>query len=278
MTGRIMTRMTTDVDAMSTFLQTGLITMVNSGLTFVGVLVALLLINVKLGLTLFTVLPVLIVATVWFRVKSAKAYAEAREKVSRGQRGPAGERRRAARGPGLPARAGQPCQVRGPVQRLPAVPDAGPALHLAVLPVRAGAVHHRGRADPVHGRERGAQRHPHRRRPDRVPALHRHAVLPGPADVPGLRRLPAGLGRRGPDLLADAHPDDHARGRAPDPGRPPARRDRARRRALQVPDRTQPRRSAGSACGSRRARRWRSSARPARASPPWSSSSPGSTT
>ena len=82
MTGRIMTRMTTDVDAMSTFLQTGLITMVNSALTFIGVLVALLLINVRLGLILFTVLPVLVVATVWFRVKSAKAYAEAREKVS----------------------------------------------------------------------------------------------------------------------------------------------------------------------------------------------------
>ncbi len=82
MTGRIMTRMTTDVDAMSTFLQTGLITMVNSGLTFIGVLVALVLINVKLGLTLFAVLPVLVAATVWFRVKSAKAYAEAREKVS----------------------------------------------------------------------------------------------------------------------------------------------------------------------------------------------------
>jgi ATP-binding cassette, subfamily B, bacterial len=82
MAGRIMTRMTTDVDAMSTFLQTGLITMVNSGLTFIGVFIALLLINVKLGLTLFSVLPVLIAATVWFRKKSSKAYAEARERVS----------------------------------------------------------------------------------------------------------------------------------------------------------------------------------------------------
>ncbi len=82
MAGRIMTRMTTDVDAMSTFLQTGLITMVNAGLTFLGVMIALLLINIKLGLTLFSILPVLIAATVLFRVKSAKAYAEAREKVS----------------------------------------------------------------------------------------------------------------------------------------------------------------------------------------------------
>ena len=82
MAGRIMTRMTTDVDAMSTFLQTGLITMVNAGLTFVGVMIALLLINTRLGLTLFSVLPVLVAVTIVFRAKSAKAYAEAREKVS----------------------------------------------------------------------------------------------------------------------------------------------------------------------------------------------------
>jgi ATP-binding cassette subfamily B protein len=82
LSGRIMTRMTTDVDALSSFLQTGLITMVNSVLTFAGVLVALLLINFRLGLTLFTIIPVLVAATVAFRAKSSKAYAEAREKVS----------------------------------------------------------------------------------------------------------------------------------------------------------------------------------------------------
>ena len=82
MAGRIMTRMTTDVDAMSTFLQTGLITMVNAGLTFVGVMVALLLINIRLGLVLCVVLPVLVLVTVVFRAKSSKAYAEARERVS----------------------------------------------------------------------------------------------------------------------------------------------------------------------------------------------------
>ncbi len=82
MAGRIMTRMTTDVDAMSTFLQTGLITMVNSGLTFAGVMIALLFINVRLGLTLFSVLPVLVVVTIVFRKKSSRAYSEAREKVS----------------------------------------------------------------------------------------------------------------------------------------------------------------------------------------------------
>jgi ATP-binding cassette subfamily B protein len=82
LTGRIMTRMTTDVDALSSFLQTGLITMVNSALTFFGVLIALLFINTRLALTLFAILPVLIAATVLFRRKSSRAYAEARERVS----------------------------------------------------------------------------------------------------------------------------------------------------------------------------------------------------
>jgi ATP-binding cassette subfamily B protein len=82
LTGRIMTRMTTDVDALSSFLQTGLITMVNSGLSFIGVLIALLFINVRLGLVLFSILPVMVAATILFRAKSSKAYGEAREKVS----------------------------------------------------------------------------------------------------------------------------------------------------------------------------------------------------
>jgi ATP-binding cassette, subfamily B, bacterial len=82
LTGRIMTRMTTDVDALSSFFQTGLITMVNSVLTFVVVLILMLFINVHLGLILALFLPVLIVATVIFRSKSSRAYSEAREKVS----------------------------------------------------------------------------------------------------------------------------------------------------------------------------------------------------
>jgi len=82
MSGRIMTRMTSDVDALSSFLQTGLVTMVSSVLTFFGVLAALLLINVQLGLLVLAIIPVLVVATVVFRAKSSAAYTEARERVS----------------------------------------------------------------------------------------------------------------------------------------------------------------------------------------------------
>ncbi|MFF5933386.1 ABC transporter transmembrane domain-containing protein [Streptomyces sp. NPDC012508] len=80
--GRIMTRMTTDVDALSTFMQTGLITAVVSGLTVVGVLAALLVIDAGLALVLVAAVPVLAVATAVFRHHSVPAYRDARERVS----------------------------------------------------------------------------------------------------------------------------------------------------------------------------------------------------
>jgi len=82
MSGRIMTRMTSDVDALSTFLQTGLVTMVSSLLTFIGVLIAMLVINVRLGLLVLAIVPVLVVVTIIFRMKSSAAYTEARERIS----------------------------------------------------------------------------------------------------------------------------------------------------------------------------------------------------
>ncbi|MFE1752863.1 ABC transporter ATP-binding protein [Streptomyces anandii] len=82
LTGRIMTRMTTDVDALSTFLQTGLVTAFVSVVTFFGIMVALLVIDVELALVVFATLPPLIVATFFFRRASVKAYQLARERVS----------------------------------------------------------------------------------------------------------------------------------------------------------------------------------------------------
>ncbi|WP_031478590.1 ABC transporter ATP-binding protein [Streptomyces bicolor] len=82
LTGRIMTRMTTDVDALSTFLQTGLVTAFVSVVTFFGIMVALVVIDLQLALVVFATLPPLIVATYFFRRASVKAYELARERVS----------------------------------------------------------------------------------------------------------------------------------------------------------------------------------------------------
>ncbi|MYT23719.1 ATP-binding cassette domain-containing protein [Streptomyces sp. SID7760] len=82
LTGKIMTRMTTDVDALSSFLQTGLVTAVVSVFTFFGILIALLVLDVELALIVFATLPVLVAGTVVFRRKSVAAYELARDRVS----------------------------------------------------------------------------------------------------------------------------------------------------------------------------------------------------
>ncbi|MGH9155983.1 MAG: ABC transporter ATP-binding protein, partial [Acidimicrobiales bacterium] len=82
MAGRIMTRMTTDVEALSQLLQHGLINAVVAGLGFVGVTIVLLAMNVELSLATFAVLVPLLAATLWFRRLSARAYDEARERIA----------------------------------------------------------------------------------------------------------------------------------------------------------------------------------------------------
>ncbi|MFS8498877.1 MAG: ABC transporter ATP-binding protein [Micromonosporaceae bacterium] len=81
LSGRIMTRLTTDIDALATFLQTGLATAVVSLLSLVGVAGVMVALNAELALVVLSILPVLVVATLVFRARSAVAYDEAREKV-----------------------------------------------------------------------------------------------------------------------------------------------------------------------------------------------------
>ncbi|MFC8047908.1 ABC transporter ATP-binding protein [Nocardia sp. NPDC057353] len=82
LSGRIMTRMTTDVDALSTFLQTGVATTLVGGLTLVGIAAALIVIDPVLAAVVLATLPPLILATVVFRRFSSTAYAVSRERVS----------------------------------------------------------------------------------------------------------------------------------------------------------------------------------------------------
>jgi ATP-binding cassette subfamily B protein len=80
--GRIMTRMTTDVDALSNFLQTGLTGLLVSSLTAGGVLVALLLLDAGLALLPLVLMPFLVLATLAFRRAVVPSYAAARDALS----------------------------------------------------------------------------------------------------------------------------------------------------------------------------------------------------
>ncbi|QRY64573.1 ABC transporter ATP-binding protein [Gordonia sp. PDNC005] len=82
LSGRIMTRMTTDVDALSGFLQTGMSSAVVSVLTLGGVLAALLLTDWRVAMAVLPIFPILIVATVVFRRISSASYTRARELIS----------------------------------------------------------------------------------------------------------------------------------------------------------------------------------------------------
>ncbi len=80
--GRIMTRMTTDVDALSQFLQTGLNQAVVSVITVAGVAGVLVGVDPQLSLVALAPMPLLAVATLVFRRLSGRAYSEARERIS----------------------------------------------------------------------------------------------------------------------------------------------------------------------------------------------------
>ena len=82
MAGRIMTRMTTDIDALSALLQNGLVNALVNLVTFLGVGVALAFLDPKLGLITASILPPLVIATIWFRSASSRAYGIARDRIA----------------------------------------------------------------------------------------------------------------------------------------------------------------------------------------------------
>jgi len=82
MAGRIMTRMTTDVDQFESLIENGLLSALVSLVTFVGVGIALLVINLELGLCTLSVVVPLAIATVIFRRKAARLYDLSRERIA----------------------------------------------------------------------------------------------------------------------------------------------------------------------------------------------------
>ena len=81
--GRIMTRMTSDIEAMNQMLQNGLIQMIVQGLTTVVITIVLFVMNVELALfTVVIVVPALIWLSLWFRSESAFGYQRVRDRIA----------------------------------------------------------------------------------------------------------------------------------------------------------------------------------------------------
>ncbi len=82
MGGRILTRMTSDIEALSQLFQQGIVNLVASGLTAVGVALVLFVLDWRLALVALSVVPPLLGLTVWFRRRSDRAYLRIRDKVA----------------------------------------------------------------------------------------------------------------------------------------------------------------------------------------------------
>jgi ATP-binding cassette subfamily B protein len=81
--GRLMTRMTSDLEALTQLFQEGIVQMAVQVLTMVFVTVVLVALNAKLAMiTLFVVVPSMLAMTLWFRQASDRAFDEVRDRIA----------------------------------------------------------------------------------------------------------------------------------------------------------------------------------------------------
>jgi ATP-binding cassette, subfamily B, multidrug efflux pump len=81
--GRLMTRLTNDVDALNELLTSGGLAIVSDAVTIVGIAIALLLLNWPLGLVTFLVIPPLLVLTHFIRIGMRESFRAVRIRLAR---------------------------------------------------------------------------------------------------------------------------------------------------------------------------------------------------
>ncbi len=81
-TGRLIARMTSDIDALQELISQGLIVFVQNMLLFAGAIVVVLLMSWKLALCVLVIVPPVYFASRWFRRVSNKAYLEVRDRIA----------------------------------------------------------------------------------------------------------------------------------------------------------------------------------------------------
>ncbi len=80
--GVVISRMTNDVEALDQLVEDGLATLIESGLMLIGVIVILMVLDLRLALLTFIALPFLLAGGLAFRIASAGAYRLTREKIA----------------------------------------------------------------------------------------------------------------------------------------------------------------------------------------------------
>jgi ATP-binding cassette subfamily B protein len=82
LTGRLVARMTSDIDSLQELVQQGLVLFINNGLLLIVAVFLLLAMAPQLAVVCLVALPVVIVASIRFRNDSNKAYLEVRDRIS----------------------------------------------------------------------------------------------------------------------------------------------------------------------------------------------------
>ncbi|HEX3239758.1 MAG TPA: ABC transporter ATP-binding protein [Solirubrobacterales bacterium] len=80
--GVLISRMTNDIEALNQLVTTGVVTIFSSTLTLLGVVIILLFLDVQLALVVFLTFPLLLIASVIFRIVSHGAYRATRERIA----------------------------------------------------------------------------------------------------------------------------------------------------------------------------------------------------
>jgi ATP-binding cassette subfamily B protein len=81
-TGRIVARMTSDIDAMQELISQGLVLFVQNIFLFTGAVIVILLMSWQLALGVLIIVPPVFFASRWFRKVSNKAYLDVRDRIS----------------------------------------------------------------------------------------------------------------------------------------------------------------------------------------------------
>jgi ATP-binding cassette subfamily B multidrug efflux pump len=81
--GRLMTRVTTDVDALNELFTSGVVAVFGDAFTLVGIMAVLVWMDWRLALVAFSVLPIIVVITQWFRVNVRDSYRTVRLWIAR---------------------------------------------------------------------------------------------------------------------------------------------------------------------------------------------------
>src|ERR1700737_565154 len=80
--GRVMSRLQTDIDVFEGMLSSGLLSMLGSLLSLVGIVIAMLVINVPLALLSLTVLPIMFVITAFWQKYATRSFRRTRAAIS----------------------------------------------------------------------------------------------------------------------------------------------------------------------------------------------------